>query len=156
VGWRNFFFQLCCFVSFWFWREIDFSFTYLRTFPVRGSQAFGIVYIHTQNNTMFYVGIIPKTYKKTTNLKLATLWLLAPTRQRQQPNNTPTITNIDHRHRPPPHLTSQDWIFTHQCCCIGSLPHHPPSYPSRHRLLSNHHQFKPGRGIDQNKHIIKI
>ncbi len=25
------FFQLCCCVSFWFWQEIDFGFTYLRT-----------------------------------------------------------------------------------------------------------------------------
>ena len=25
------FFQLCCCVSFWFWREIGFGFTYLRT-----------------------------------------------------------------------------------------------------------------------------
>jgi hypothetical protein len=27
------------------------------TFPVRGLQAFRIAYIHTQNNTTFYVGI---------------------------------------------------------------------------------------------------
>ena len=25
------FFQLCCYVSFWFWQEIGFGFTYLRT-----------------------------------------------------------------------------------------------------------------------------
>jgi hypothetical protein len=30
-GLEELFFQLCCFVSFWFWREIDFGFTYLRT-----------------------------------------------------------------------------------------------------------------------------
>ncbi len=28
MGWRNLFFQLCCCVSFWFWREICFGFTY--------------------------------------------------------------------------------------------------------------------------------
>ncbi len=31
MGWRNFFFQLCCCVSFLFWWEIGFSFTYLCT-----------------------------------------------------------------------------------------------------------------------------
>ncbi len=28
MGWRNLFFQLCCCVSFLFWQEIDFGFTY--------------------------------------------------------------------------------------------------------------------------------
>jgi hypothetical protein len=28
VGWRNLFFQLCCRVSFWFWREMGFGCTY--------------------------------------------------------------------------------------------------------------------------------
>ncbi len=28
VGWRNLFFQLCCCVSYLFWREIGFGFTY--------------------------------------------------------------------------------------------------------------------------------
>jgi hypothetical protein len=31
VGWRIFFLQLCCCVSFWFWWEIGFGFTYLCT-----------------------------------------------------------------------------------------------------------------------------
>ena len=30
-GLEELFFQLCCCVSFWFWREIGFGFTYLRT-----------------------------------------------------------------------------------------------------------------------------
>ncbi len=29
-GLEELFFQLCCCVSFWFWREIGFGFTYLR------------------------------------------------------------------------------------------------------------------------------
>ncbi len=33
------------------------------TFLVRGSQAFRIAYIHTQNNTTFYVGIKHETTK---------------------------------------------------------------------------------------------
>jgi hypothetical protein len=30
-GLKELFFQLCCCVSFWFWRKIGFGFTYLRT-----------------------------------------------------------------------------------------------------------------------------
>jgi Na+/H+ antiporter NhaD/arsenite permease-like protein len=33
------------------------------TFPVRGSQAFSILYIHTQNNIRFHIGIKPKTQR---------------------------------------------------------------------------------------------
>ncbi len=55
VGWRNFF-QLCCCVSFWFWREIGFGFTYLRTqstiqlwryvsFLVVAGIVFGVTYV---------------------------------------------------------------------------------------------------------------
>jgi hypothetical protein len=29
-GLEELFFQLCCCVSFWFWQEIEFGFTYLR------------------------------------------------------------------------------------------------------------------------------
>jgi hypothetical protein len=36
-GLEELFFQLCCCVSFWFWREIGFGFTYYRTYVLRES-----------------------------------------------------------------------------------------------------------------------
>ncbi len=56
MGWRNFFFQLCCCVSFWFWREIGFGFTHLCTqstiqlwccvsFLVKQEIVFGVTYV---------------------------------------------------------------------------------------------------------------
>jgi hypothetical protein len=42
------------------------------TFPIRGSQAFSIIYIHTRNNIRFHIGIKSKTQRipqKTTLFK---------------------------------------------------------------------------------------
>jgi hypothetical protein len=42
VGWRNFFFQLCCCVSFWFWQEIEFG---LHTYVLRVQYSCGVVLV---------------------------------------------------------------------------------------------------------------
>jgi hypothetical protein len=40
------------------------------TFPVRGLQAFSILYIHTQNNIRFHIGIKPKTQRISQKMTL--------------------------------------------------------------------------------------
>ncbi len=60
MGWRNFFFQLCCCVSFWFWREIGFG---LHTYILRVPYSCGVVSVF-----WFWREIVFSTYVLTIQL----------------------------------------------------------------------------------------